>query len=49
MEVYYMKKALAIILAVLLLLSMTACIGRHASVGIIGGADGPTAIYVTGG
>ena len=43
-----MKKVLAVILTVLLLLSMTACIGKEASsVGIIGGADGPTAIFVT--
>lgn len=44
-----MKKMLVVILVVLLALSLTACIGDHASsVGIIGGADGPTAIFVTG-
>lgn len=43
-----MKKILTLLLAVLLALSMTACIGKEAaSVGIIGGADGPTAIFVT--
>ncbi|MBR4923272.1 MAG: hypothetical protein IKY99_06625, partial [Bacteroidaceae bacterium] len=35
-------------MALMLLLSMTAC-GESASIGIIGGADGPTAIYVTNG
>ena len=44
---YTMKKALVVVLSLLLLLSMTACIGRSASVGIIGGADGPTSIFVT--
>ncbi|MBP3633964.1 MAG: sodium ion-translocating decarboxylase subunit beta [Oscillospiraceae bacterium] len=43
-----MKKFLAVLLAVLLLLSVTACTFKEdASVGIIGGADGPTAIFVT--
>lgn len=43
-----MKKVFAVVLALLLALSLTACIGDHASsVGIIGGADGPTSIFVT--
>ena len=43
-----MKKLLVVVLAVVLALSLTACIfDDAASVGIIGGADGPTAIFVT--
>ena len=42
------RKLTALLLALMLLLSLTAC-GDSASIGIIGGADGPTAIYVTNG
>jgi len=43
-----MKKCLIAVLAALMVLSLTACIDDEASsVGIIGGADGPTAIFVT--
>ena len=40
-----MKKPVIILLALLLLLTCTAC-KKEASVGIIGGADGPTAILI---
>ena len=40
-----MKKALCII-SVLLCILLTAC-GNDSSIGIIGGADGPTAVFVT--
>ena len=43
-----MKKILALLLALAMLLSFTACGGDQSSIGIIGGADGPTAIFVTG-
>ena len=42
------RKLTALLLALMMLLSLTAC-GNAASIGIIGGADGPTAIYVTSG
>ena len=43
-----MKKLLLLILTLAMALGLTACIGDDAaSVGIIGGADGPTAIFVT--
>ena len=43
-----MKKVLIAVLALVLTLSLTGCIGKEAaSVGIIGGADGPTSIFVT--
>ena len=43
-----MKKLLILALAATLALSLTACIfDDDASVGIIGGADGPTSIFVT--
>ena len=42
-----MKRILVLLLALCMLLSLTAC-GDSASIGIIGGADGPTAIFVTG-
>lgn len=42
-----MKRIFLICAAALLLLSMTACMKDSASVGVIGGADGPTEIYVT--
>ncbi len=44
-----MKKICIALVAALLALSLTACIfdDEASSVGIIGGADGPTAIFVT--
>ena len=42
-----MKRILALLLALCLLAGLTAC-GQDSSIGIIGGADGPTAIFVTG-
>lgn len=42
------RKLTALLLALALLLGMAAC-GEAASIGIIGGADGPTAIFVTSG
>lgn len=43
------KKLTALLLALVMLLSVAACGGdESASIGIIGGADGPTEIYVTG-
>lgn len=44
-----MKKLLILALAAFMALSLTACIfdDEAASVGIIGGADGPTSIFVT--
>ena len=41
-----LKKTLALLLALLVLLGAAAC-GDDATIGIIGGADGPTSIYVT--
>ena len=43
-----MKRLFALLLALVMLLSMAAC-GNDATIGIIGGADGPTAIFVTDG
>ena len=43
-----MKKLMILALAAILALSLSACIfDNDASVGIIGGADGPTSIFVT--
>ena len=43
------KKLTALLMALVMLLSMAACGGDEAaSIGIIGGADGPTAIIVAG-
>ena len=44
-----MKKLLAFILPFTTALGLVACGQDAASVGIIGGADGPTAIYITSG
>ena len=44
-----MKKLLAFILSFTTALGLVACGQDAASVGIIGGADGPTAIYITSG
>lgn len=43
-----MKKFVIILLCLGFVLPMSACAGNKATIGIIGGADGPTAIYVTG-
>ena len=40
-----MKKLFALLMAIVMLLSVAAC-GDAASIGIIGGADGPTEIFV---
>ena len=42
-----MKRLIVVYLAMCFLLSMTACMKNSASVGVIGGADGPTEVYVT--
>ena len=42
-----MKKYIALVLALVCVLSLIGCSSESASVGIIGGADGPTAIFVT--
>ena len=44
-----MKKLLAFILSFATALGLVACGQDAASVGIIGGADGPTAIFITSG
>lgn len=44
-----MKKLVSLALALILALSLAACGKKDASVGIIGGADGPTTIFVTDG
>ena len=41
-----MKKLIAFVLTLVCVLSLIGCSSDHASVGIIGGADGPTAIFV---
>ncbi|MBQ5748524.1 MAG: PepSY domain-containing protein [Oscillospiraceae bacterium] len=41
-----MKKVWLILCAVMLITALSAC--KASSVGIIGGADGPTAVFVTG-
>ena len=41
-----MKKLFALLMAIVMLLSVAAC-GDAVSIGIIGGADGPTEIFVT--
>ena len=42
-----MKMLIALVLALGCVLSLIGCSSESASVGIIGGADGPTAIFVT--
>ena len=42
-----MKKLLKFVLLLVLTLSLVACANESSSVGIIGGADGPTAIFIT--
>ena len=44
-----MKKLMIFVLLFIFALSLVACGQDAASVGIIGGADGPTAIYITSG
>lgn len=42
------KKLLALLMTLVMLFGLAACSGEDVSVGIIGGADGPTAIFVSG-
>lgn len=42
-----MKKFTALVLSFVCVLGLAACGREAASIGIIGGADGPTAIFVT--
>ena len=42
-----MKKILLLILTFAMVLGLTACFNDDAAVGIIGGADGPTSIFIT--
>ena len=44
-----MKKLIIFVLLFIFALSLVACGQDAASVGIIGGADGPTAIFITSG
>ena len=44
-----MKNLLIVAVLLLLILSLVGCANEAASIGIIGGADGPTAIFVTSG
>ena len=44
-----MKKLLTFILSFVSALCLVACGNEAASVGIIGGADGPTAVFITSG
>ena len=41
------KRGIIFILLLVLILSLVGCGNEAASIGIIGGADGPTAIFVT--
>lgn len=43
-----MKKWLAIIITIVLIIGIVIKIGQMMSIGTIGGADGPTAIFVAG-
>ena len=42
-----MKKLAAFVFALVCILGLFGCSSESASIGIIGGADGPTAIFVT--
>ena len=42
-----MKNLLIVAVLIVLILSLVGCGNEAASIGIIGGADGPTAIFVT--
>ena len=42
-----MKKLVALVFALVCVLGLLGCSSESASIGIIGGADGPTAILVT--
>ena len=44
-----MKKPMVFLLIAVFLLFLTGCGNQAATIGIIGGADGPTAIFVTSG
>ena len=43
-----MRKLITFILTFVSLLCLSGCHNEAASIGVIGGADGPTAIFVTG-
>lgn len=43
-----MKRLFALLMALVLMLGLGACGSENASIGIIGGADGPTAIIISG-
>ena len=42
-----MKKLRAFVLSIISAISMIGCSTKSATIGIIGGADGPTAVFVT--
>ena len=42
-----MKKLTALIFSIILVMCLVGCNNEASSIGIIGGADGPTAIFVT--
>ena len=42
-----MKKIIALVLSFVFLMCLNGCSTASASIGIIGGADGPTAVFVT--
>ena len=44
-----MKYVLIVAVLIVLILSLVGCGNEAASIGIIGGADGPTAIFLTSG
>ena len=44
-----MKYVLIVAVLIVLILSLVGCGNEAASIGIIGGADGPTAIFITSG
>ena len=44
-----MKRGIIFILLLVLILSLVGCGNEAASIGIIGGADGPTAVFITSG
>ena len=42
-----MKKLQSAVLSVILVMCLSGCSSKSASIGIIGGADGPTSVFVT--
>ena len=42
-----MKKSMIFVVLFALVLSLAGCVGDAGSVGVIGGADGPTAVLIT--